>query len=217
MGQASQYSEFSERHRSFISRPPRYVTKPSSNRTKLDVHPEFSEINMKRLYLLRHAKSGWDSPEKDDFDRPLSLRGRRSAPLMGRYMRDLGYMPSIALCSPARRTQETWDMVRDVLDSGTTEEMRPDLYHPDPRTLLVAVQSVDDAHASAIVISHNPGIRTLALGLIGSGVVSANPFGKYPTAALTVFDFAVDAWKNVYPGQGRLIGFTRLKELDSAA
>ena len=94
---------------------------------------------MKRLYLLRHAKSGWDGPEQDDFDRPLSRRGRRSAPLMGRYMRNLGYAPSIALCSPARRTQETWDLVRDALESGTTEEMRPELYHPAPRTLLDTV------------------------------------------------------------------------------
>ena len=193
------------------------VTKLSSNYTIRLRRPYVSEMSMKRLHLLRHAKSGWDGPEQDDFDRPLSRRGRRSAPLMGRYMRNLGYAPSIALCSPARRTQETWDLVRDALESGTTEEMRPELYHPAPRTLLDTVQAVDDAHESAIVISHNPGILTLALGLIGSGVVSANPFGKYPTAALTVFDFAVDEWKDVYPGQGRLVGFTRPKELDSAA
>jgi len=193
------------------------VTELSSNYTNRLGLSHVSEACMKRLYLLLHVKSGWENPAQDDFDRPLSRRGRRSAPLMGRYMRNLGYAPSIALCSPARRTQETWDLVRDALDSGSTEEMRPELYHPAPRTLLDTVQAVDDAHESAIVISHNPGILTLALGLIGSGVVSANPFGKYPTAALTVFDFAVDAWTEVYPGQGRLIGFTRPKELDSAA
>lgn len=172
---------------------------------------------MKRLYLLRHAKSGWDTPGQDDFDRRLTRRGRRSSPLMGQYMRNLGYAPSIALCSPARRARETWELVREALDGNTAEDMRPDLYHPDPRTLLEAVQQVDGTHPSAIVISHNPGILTLALGLIGDGVLSANPFGKYPTAALTVFDFEVETWADVYPGKGRLIGFTRPKELDSAA
>lgn len=172
---------------------------------------------MKRLYLLRHAKSGWDDPGQDDFDRPLSRRGRRSAPLIGRYMQHLGYAPSIALCSPARRARETWELVREALDGETTEDMRPDLYHPDPRALLETIHKVSDTHPSAIVISHNPGILTLALGLVGNGVLSANPFGKYPTAALTVFDFDVDRWADIHPGEGRLIGFTRPKELDTAA
>ncbi|CAN0572201.1 unnamed protein product, partial [Laminaria digitata] len=114
-------------------------------------------------------------------------------------------------------TRETWELVRAALESETAEEMRADLYHPAPRTLLDVVREIDDHHPSAIVVSHNPGILTLALGLVGSGVASANPFGKYPTAALTVFDFAIENWSEVQPGQGRLIGFTRPKELDSAA
>ena len=32
------------------------------------------------LYLLRHAKSGWDDPVARDFDRPLNERGRRDSP-----------------------------------------------------------------------------------------------------------------------------------------
>lgn len=172
---------------------------------------------MKRLYLLRHAKSGWGSPGQDDFDRQLTPRGRRSAPIMGRYMQQLGYAPSIALCSPARRAQETWNLVRDALDSETLEETRPELYLPEPQTLLDAIRKIGSAHPSAIVISHNPGILTLALGLVGAGEHAANPFGKYPTGALTVVDFAVGNWADVNPGAGRLIGFTRPKELDPAA
>lgn len=172
---------------------------------------------MKRLYLLRHAKSGWDDSTQGDFDRSLSRRGRRSAPLMGRYMRNLGYAPSVALCSPARRTRETWTYVSNALDCDTVEDMRPELYLPEPRTLFDAVRAVEDTHPSAIVISHNPGILTLALGLIGNGIQSANPFGKYPTAALAVFDFNIDTWSGMEPGRGTLIGYTRPKELDPAA
>ena len=172
---------------------------------------------MKRLYLLRHAKTGWDHPTQDDFDRSLTRRGRRSAPLMGRFMQDHGYVPSIALCSPARRTSETWELVRDTLDGETTEEMRPELYLPEPQTLLDAIRKIDATHPSAIVISHNPGTLSLALGLIGKGMNSVNPFGEYPPAALTVFDFDVEKWSDVHPGQGHLIGFTRPKDLDSSA
>jgi len=176
-----------------------------------------SDDYMKRLYLLRHAKSGWDHPTQDDFDRSLTRRGRRSAPLMGRFMQDHGYVPSIALCSPARRAHETWGLVRDALNSETTEEMRPELYLAEPQTLLDAIRKIGNVHPSAIVISHNPGILALALGLTDPRERSANPFGEYPPAALTVFDFEVEKWSDVHPGQGRLIGFTRPKELDSAA
>lgn len=172
---------------------------------------------MKRLFLLRHAKSGWDNPGQDDFDRSLTRRGRLSAPLMGRHMQHLGYAPSIALCSPARRAQETWRLVRDALAGQTAEEMRPELYLPDPRTMLGTIREIGNAHPSAIVISHNPGTLALALGLMSNRAQSANPFGEYPTAALTVFDFAVEAWTDVHPGEGQLIGFTRPKELDAAA
>lgn len=172
---------------------------------------------MKRLYLLRHAKSGWTDPEQDDYERTLSPRGRRAAPLMGRYMQNLGYAPSIALCSPAQRTRETWAYIDAALECETVEDLQPELYLPEPRTLFNTIREIDDTHSSAIVISHNPGILTLALGLLGKGIRSANPFGKYPTAALAVFDFDIDSWAVLQVGRGTLIGYTRPKELDSTA
>jgi len=83
--------------------------------------------------------------------------------------------------------------------------------------MLDLIREIDNGHPSAILISHNPGVLTLALGLDGRGSKNANPFGKYPTAALTVFDFDVDIWADIRPGAGELVGFTRRKELDSAA
>lgn len=172
---------------------------------------------MKRLYLIRHAKSGVATSGTDDFERALAPRGRRSAPRMGRYMRDLDYKPEIALCSPAVRARQTWELLRDNLQCQMIEELRPELYLAEPRTLLDTIRMVDDRHGSAILIGHNPGIQILALGLVGRGVGTANPFGKYPTAALTVFDFEIDHWREVTVGQGILIGYTRPKELDANA
>ena len=69
---------------------------------------------MKRLLLLRHAKSAW--PEGvEDHDRPLGDRGRRDAPRMGAYMASAGLQPGFALVSSARRTQETWALVEPAL------------------------------------------------------------------------------------------------------
>lgn len=172
---------------------------------------------MKRLYLMRHAKAQVADPGMEDFDRALAPRGRRAAPRMGAYMRLLGYRPEIALCSPAARALETWVLVRDDLGCEVEEDFRPEIYEAAPRTLLECVQGLDDRYASAILIGHNPGILTLALGLVGRGISSANPFGKYPTGALTVFDFDVARWRDVAPGGGALVGYTRPRELDAVA
>ena len=39
---------------------------------------------MKTLHLMRHAKSSWSPPPRDDHQRDLNVRGRRDAPRMGR-------------------------------------------------------------------------------------------------------------------------------------
>ena len=70
---------------------------------------------MKRLYLLRHAKSDWADPDRVDADRPLSPRGRRAAPALGRYMRREGLIPAFALSSTARRAEETWELLAPAL------------------------------------------------------------------------------------------------------
>ena len=162
---------------------------------------------MKRLYLLRHAKSSWDQPELDDFDRPLAPRGLRAAPRMGEYMRTRQYRPAIALCSPALRARQTWSCVRDALDCRVTERMRPELYDAEPDALLEAVRSIDGGYDSAIVVAHNPGIQGLAAGLAGEGAA----IDAYPTAALAVFD--IGSWADILPGEGVLLEFIRPRDL----
>lgn len=132
-------------------------------------------------------------------------------------MRSQNYRPSVALCSPAKRALETWRYIRGALPGETMEDIRPELYHPDQRGMLDLIRGIDDGHPSAMLVSHNPGVLTLALELISQDVKNANPFGKYPTGALTVFDFDIDRWADIRPATGWLIGFTRPKELDSAA
>src|ERR1700735_1567796 len=68
----------------------------------------------RRLILLRHAKSAWPD-DVPDHDRPLASRGRRDAPAAGRWLRKSGYVPDRVLCSTARRTRETWQLVEEEL------------------------------------------------------------------------------------------------------
>ena len=167
---------------------------------------------MKHLCLLRHAKSSWDDLSLSDADRPLAARGRRAAPQMGAHMRESLLLPEFALCSPARRAVETWDLVAGELGHDPVIEMPPDMYESDPMQMLALVRNIDNLYSSAILIGHNPGLHELATRLIETET-SPRIFGKFPTASLAVFEISVERWEDIRPGCGRLTTFIRPSEL----
>ena len=66
---------------------------------------------MRRLYLLRHAKSAWDDPALRDRDRPLAPRGRKAAKRVARWANKHGVRPQLVVCSSAVRAQQTLQLV----------------------------------------------------------------------------------------------------------
>lgn len=149
---------------------------------------------MGRLILLRHAKAA--RPEgAEDFERPLAKRGRRAAPLVGRYLEREGLVPELALVSPARRTRETWDLVGEALGEVPVRyEQR--LYEARAEDIAGLVRAVEPEVASVIVVGHNPGLEDLARLLAGRAAPGeqARMLLKFPTAALAVLDFPADGW-----------------------
>src|SRR5262245_41814146 len=112
---------------------------------------------MKRLYLLRHAKSSWKDVSLSDHDRPLAGRGRRASKAMARHLRDRGIEPDLVLCSTARRARETLDRIAPAL--GTTAiEIEPGLYGASAHGLLERLHGVQDEIESVMLIGHNPGM-----------------------------------------------------------
>ena len=174
---------------------------------------------MRRLLLLRHAKSSWDQGDDDDAARPLAARGRRAAPLIGRYISRHGLVPDLVLCSTAERARQTLELViaeweRPAVDAAKVE-MRSSLYLAPPGEMLAAIRRVDEAVERLMIIGHNPGMAMLALRLAARG----DPRGmktmaaKYPTAALAVLDFEIEKWPAIAPGAGYLQSFVRPKDL----
>ena len=171
---------------------------------------------MKRLYLLRHTKSDWADPDRVDADRPLSPRGRRTAPALGRYMRREGLIPAFALSSTARRTEETWELLSPALKAEIPLETSSKLYLASPMRLLKAIRGLPEKYPSVIVIGHNPGLQALALELVGAGEAAARArlATKYPTGGLAVFDFTAGQWSEIAAGKGRLERFVIPRDLD---
>ena len=164
-----------------------------------------------RLILTRHAKSDWSTPGAPDHDRPLNARGRRQAPLVGRWLASRRDLPARILCSDATRTRETLDLILPELGVAPDVSFDAALYHAAPETILAAIRA--ELVPTVMVIGHNPGLAEAAVRLCHTP--PAHPrFADFPTAATAVFDFTEDAWPQIDWGRGSLRDFVTPDDLE---
>jgi phosphohistidine phosphatase len=174
---------------------------------------------MRRLMLLRHAKTENDAPSGRDQDRRLDKRGRNDAAEIGGWIGRHPPFPDSVLVSSAVRAHQTWDIVWEALkDSGREPqiELLPELYGADPSQLLETIRTASATDAKRLmVVGHNPGMHELALALAGSGDDAGRKAlaENLPTSGLAVFDFTVDSWEDVAFRRGRLVQFVSPKLL----
>jgi phosphohistidine phosphatase len=174
---------------------------------------------MRRLLLLRHAKTEHDAPSGRDQDRRLDDRGRRDASEIGGWIGRHPPFPDSVLVSTAIRARQTWEIaweaMRDLIPKPEIEIL-PELYGADPSQLLRSIRTASAADPQRLMlVGHNPGMHELALALTGGG----DPAGhkalveNLPTSGLAIFDFAVDDWADVAFRRGRLVHFLSPKLL----
>jgi phosphohistidine phosphatase len=174
---------------------------------------------MRRLMLLRHAKTENDAPSGRDQDRRLDKRGQSDAAEIGGWIGRHPPFPDSVLVSPAVRAHQTWDIVREAMkDLGREPQVKllPELYGADPSQLLQAIRAASATDPRRLmVVGHNPGMHELALALAGSGDDTGRKAltDNLPTSGLAVFDFAVDSWEDVAFRRGRLVQFVSPKLL----
>jgi phosphohistidine phosphatase len=155
-------------------------------------------IGERTLVLLRHAKSEWPD-DVDDMDRPLAERGRRDAPVAGRWLRK--HVPDIAavVCSPALRTRQTWDLVSAELDGTPKFQIDRRIYDASVHSLLAVVRGLPDDAGVALLIGHDPGLSALVFGLSGADF----PMRTSSVAVLR----ATGSWVDAEPEWARLAMF----------
>lgn len=174
---------------------------------------------MKRLILLRHAKSSWDDTVARDFDRPLNGKGKRAARLMGAHLRQRHVHFDQVTASPALRVTETLAEFAVGLGETLAPAWDKRAYLASAETLLEIVHDTPDSTETLLLVGHNPGLEDLVLLLVPAvqgnrarGAVEE----KYPTASVAEIEFAADRWSEVRPGEGQLTGFIRPRDLDPA-
>ena len=160
---------------------------------------------MKRVILLRHAKSSWSDPPLRDHARPLNKRGRRSADLIGRWLSEKGLRPDIAFVSSSERTLETWRLTGQQLGDPKTS-VRREIYEATPETLLATLASAPQHADTVLLLGHQPGIGALAQFLLRAPPSDAD-FIKYPTAAVAVIDLPIETWTEIQWNSGDLVEF----------
>lgn len=167
----------------------------------------------RQLMLLRHAKAELGGPGMTDFERPLAGRGRKAAARMGRYLAENGLSPDLVLCSPARRTRETWEIASAALPPAETHFLDELYDFGDGEALLAAIRREGGSARRLLLVTHNPATQALALLLSGNGkdARSRQMAEKYPTAGLAVLSFPGGNWKTT--GAGTLENFVRPRDL----
>lgn len=148
---------------------------------------------MKRLTLLRHAKSSWDDSGIDDHDRPLAARGLRDAPRMGRRLAAHGIAPDAIVSSSAVRARQTAGLVASALGLGEDDILiEPAIYLASPGELLGVLSRIDDAIDELVLVGHNPGLTLLANRLLPNLRLD-----NLPTAGAVAIDCDTAAWSGL--------------------
>jgi phosphohistidine phosphatase len=155
---------------------------------------------------MRHAKSDW-SAHGDDHDRPLNERGMKSAPAMGKWLRDMGWLPGEVLCSTATRTRQTLDLL-DLPDVPTRFERA--LYLAEAEDMIGVMQSAEAD--TVLMLGHNHGIAECAHRLVADWPDHPR-FMDYPTCATSLIRFDVENWSSVTAGTGICDAFAIPREV----
>jgi phosphohistidine phosphatase len=162
---------------------------------------------MKTLLILRHAKSSWKNTGLADHDRPLTKRGKRDAPRMGRLLRDENLTPDLILSSTAKRALDTAEAVAEASGYEGEVESRPEFYMAGAEAYLRALRALSDDYECVMVIGHNPGLEELVEGLTGEAEAM-------PTAALAQVELTLKRWRDLSDEtEGRLVNTWRAREL----
>jgi phosphohistidine phosphatase len=157
---------------------------------------------MKRLLMVRHAKSSWDEAYVSDFERPLNKRGRRDAPIMGAVLRDRNEDVQYIRSSPAVRALTTARLLAEVLSYPLANIVTDDsMYGASAMTLQSIIQSIPDTIDQAMLVGHNPGMHMLAEALVDFREVNL------PTCGIVCAEFSTASWAQAGKGTGRLVYF----------
>lgn len=162
---------------------------------------------MKKLILMRHAKSSWDDLNMSDHQRPLNPRGKRDAPRMGAFLQQQGVELDAIFCSTAQRTRETLALFLSEYTFEGDSHFVDQLYNADLRDYLDVLAALPTDIETAMLLGHNPTMSS-ALDFF------CDEYEKFPTAAIAYIEFDIERWDALLENyRGKLLGYWTPKEI----
>jgi phosphohistidine phosphatase len=148
---------------------------------------------MKRLTLLRHAKTEAAHSGQDDWDRELEPRGQKDAPEMARRLRDRKLKPDRIVTSPAVRALATANIFAKELHVAASKFLQDErLYLASPKVILEVVRELATTEAHLMIVGHNPGITEFA-----SRISAERDLDNMPTCAIYTVEFELESWSEL--------------------
>jgi phosphohistidine phosphatase len=150
---------------------------------------------MKKLFIIRHAKSSWDNPYLDDFDRPLNQRGENDAPRIGNHLKIKGIHPDLILSSTANRALTTAKIIGQWIGYPANQIIsHPKLYHASASQLKKVIKSQNNGLTTIFLFGHNPGLTDLA------NLLSNARIDNIPTCGVLGIQFTITSWDEIDKG-----------------
>lgn len=146
--------------------------------------------DVKRLLILRHAKSSWADSSLDDWQRPLNDRGRRDAPRAGEWLRARSSVPDCIVTSDAVRARTTALAVAAAAGYSGEIAIEPSLYHAAIPAIVAVLNSVADEVRTVLIVGHNPGLEQFVEQLTGES-------HDLPTTALVELEVPIERWREL--------------------
>lgn len=155
---------------------------------------------MKRLFIIRHAKSDWNDTSLDDYDRPLNKRGLTNAPFMGKILKEKNILPDVIISSPAVRAITTAELIAKEIGYDKVIIQNQYIYDAYVTSLQETVSYINDTNNTAFLVGHTPGVSALAYML-------ANSKESFPTCAVLEIEFNCDSWMDVSKENSTIISY----------
>ena len=156
---------------------------------------------MKKLFLIRHAKSDWSNYLLNDFDRGLNNRGLKDAPFMAKLLENKKIIPDLIISSPALRTKLTLELLLEKIDYKNEIIYDKSIYEAPYFNLKKVINNVNEQFDILFLVGHNPGLCDLA------NFLCEESFENIPTCAIVEIDFDTNSWKNMKKENSKLISF----------
>ena len=162
---------------------------------------------MKKLFIIRHAKSSWKDESLKDYDRPLNKRGESNAPMMAKRFKDKNIFPDAIISSPANRAKMTAFLLADGL--GFTKEIiyKEKLYEADTKEIKEILRTVDNKEATLFLIGHNPELNMFAQEYLGFDE-------NIVTCGVVEVEFSCDKWSDISKQNAKFVSYDYPKKLN---